>query len=234
MDIGGKALCLPITLRRDGADAVGYVYRTIGLVDESLATRLHDRATSSPWSVRSDGDLTRITAFTGEVASALISGAIHRGDLVTVATPITAQALIDRGDEGRWATMTTLSPIRTVAAKPSNRTITTRPDALFPDPVRILDDLAVKWESLAWPPLPEVNVTKVGGELVRYAPSSLRAGRLEHRGWHGVVTLDMRGLTDADRAVIWTLLRFGELRNVGRNVSYGMGAIRVESCYGDR
>jgi len=228
MAINGEPSCVTVTVRRDGADAAGQVYRTIAAADPALATAIHDANEVSPWSVQLDGEVTHVTIFDAEVAAAFVAGAKARGDVKTIRPPVTARWCIDCGDGGAEAQLTTLAPVRTSASMRGARGLTERPDALFPDPARIINDLGIKWANLGWPDLPHAKGNQIHGALLKYSIAHLHAGRLTFRGWHGVLHLDMRLMCPEDRAVIWTLLRFGELRNVGRNVSYGMGAIRVE------
>ena len=193
-----------------GANPIERVLSTIGRVDLALADALHAESAPRPYSVVVRPGLLDVAAFRDDVAMALLRGE----PLARLVTRVDRDALARDGVGDRV--------LRIAFETPTHFRVRGLYHIL-PDIWHVFGGLQTRWAALGWPGLPPPDLRCVAVQLDRY-----RVERLgEHRGFIGVIWLDLLALPEPDRATLWTLARFGEYRGVGAHTSYGMGRMRV-------
>lgn len=194
----------------DRMSPIERVMSTIGRVDLSLTDALHVGQSPRPYSVVVRPGALDVVAFDDAIAMALLRGE----PLARIVTRI------DRADLSRDGPGDRV--LRVAVETPTHFRVRGLYHIL-PDIWHLFGGLQTRWDALGWPPLDPPDLRCVAVQLDCY-----RQGKLgEHRGFMGVLWLDLLPLPEADRATLWTLARFGEYRGTGAHTSYGMGRLRV-------
>lgn len=197
----------------DAANPLERVITTVARADLDLADALHDGDGIRTYATVRRADTLDVVSFTDELTRALLQGEpaarlvtrVRAADLVSADPPLRVRLAFETPTHFRVAGF----------------------DHQLPDSLSLLHSLRARWDALGWEPLSDARPGRmaVWPETLRWR--RMPAGGMTLRGFMGVVHLEIRALDPSERVAVWSLLRFGEYRGVGKHTTYGMGRLRV-------
>lgn len=211
---------MPITVVRlpvpAGHDPVERVITTVARHDLALAAALHAPSQVRPYAVARRPDALDVVCCDDALARALLGG----DPAARLVTRVQPGDLIAPGSTGHCLRLAYLTPTLYRVAGLEHR---------LPDAVSLVTSLQERWRALDWPSLPEMSRllrVPADAEILTYRTLP-GPDRRPTRGFTGVVRYDLRPLSPASQAAVWSLVRFGEYRGAGRHTGYGFGRVRL-------